>query len=70
MLDEKCYLSILVNKLTDDNNLSEFISEDIRYLKIILIIMLFISIFSFAYPEFNLFNQMLILNNKLKKFNK
>ncbi len=68
IFDNKHYISILVEKLSNTNYYDLF-NENIYKLKILLLISIFVSIFGIVMPQHNLYRIIYLSINRLNKFN-
>jgi hypothetical protein len=66
IFDEKCYMSLIIQKIAAFDNYHEFIPANIYICKICVLTVMFISIFGIAFPEISLFNLLSKLIDYLK----
>jgi len=67
-LNDKCYLSLLLQKVSELNLYPNFIPEDISFCKNWILGVMFISIFSVIIPDFSLFKIISKIIYSLKKY--
>ena len=69
IFDDKCYMSMLIQKVKNKNNYDEFIPANMMTCRYLILIVMTISIYNLALPKFSLFSIILKTFNYLKKFN-
>jgi len=67
-LEDKCYMSILIQKISNLNKCPKFIPEDITFSKNIVLFTMFLSIIGIIIPNFSLYKIILNTINWLKKY--
>ena len=69
IFDDKCYMSMIIQKIKNKDKYDEFIPANMMTCKYVTLIAMSISIFGLAFPNFSLFVMISKAINYLKKFN-
>lgn len=69
IFDNKCYMSMIIQKIKNKNNYDEFIPANMMTCRYVTLLSMIISIYGIIIPNFSLFSIILKTFNYLKKFN-
>lgn len=67
-LEDKCYISMFIQKISNLNKYPDFFSEDIDFLRNLIIYVMFISIIGIIAPDLSLFKIIYYIVENLKKY--
>jgi hypothetical protein len=66
IFDDKCYMSLVIQKIAGHDSYHEFIPANMSVCKICVLFVMFISIFGIAFPTLSLFNVLITILDYLK----
>jgi len=68
ILDDRCYMSVIIQNIAGYDKYNEFIPASIFTCKMCVLTVMFISIFGIAFPDFSLFNALATIFDYLKMY--
>ncbi len=68
LLDDRCYMSVIIQKIAGYEKYNEFIPANILTCKMCVLMVMFISIFGIAFPQLSLFSALTTIFDYLKMY--